>query len=88
MLLLPAAVTMSSGNFTFHIDPVRAAESNATVFTAVVCVFWGLAFVTAVVRFYTRAVLSRSFGKDDVFMVLAVVSHNLSRTIGAASTLS
>ncbi|EAQ92106.1 hypothetical protein CHGG_00341 [Chaetomium globosum CBS 148.51] len=64
---------MSSGNFTFHIDPVRAAESNATVFTAVVCVFWGLAFVTAVVRFYTRAVLSRSFGKDDVFMVLAVL---------------
>ncbi|KAK3290169.1 uncharacterized protein B0H64DRAFT_332751 [Chaetomium fimeti] len=64
---------MSSGNFTFIIDPVRAAENNATAFTAAVCVFWSLAFVTAVVRFYTRAFLSRSFGKDDVFMVLAVL---------------
>jgi len=52
----------------------RAAESNATVFLAVVCVVWALAFGTALVRFYTRAVIVRSLGKDDVFMVLAVVS--------------
>ncbi len=52
----------------------RAAESNATVFLVVVCVVWALAFGTALVRFYTRAVIVRSLGKDDVFMVLAVVS--------------
>ncbi len=64
---------MSSGSYPPPIDPERAAESNTTVFLTVVCVVWSLAFVTAVVRFYTRAVLVRSFGKDDVFMVLAVV---------------
>jgi hypothetical protein len=64
---------MSSGNRTFIVDPERAAENNATVFLSVVCAFWSLALVTALVRFYTRAVLVRSFGKDDVFMVLAVV---------------
>lgn len=67
---------MSTANGTaFTIDPKRAAESNAAVFTAVICVVWSLAFVTACVRFYTRAVVVRSFGKDDAFMVLAVVRH-------------
>lgn len=55
------------------IDPIRAAESNSNVFIAVVCVVWSLAFCTALVRFYTRAIVVRSFGKDDIFMVLAVV---------------
>jgi len=64
---------MSSGNRTFVVDPQRAAESNVNFLVAVVCVVWSLAFVTALVRFYTRAVVSRSFGKDDAFMVLAVL---------------
>ncbi len=64
---------MSSANGPPPIDPERAAESNVTVFLTVVCVVWSLAFITAVVRFYTRAVLVRSFGKDDIFMVFAVV---------------
>lgn len=55
------------------IDPARAAESNSTLFITIVSVFWSLAFVCALLRFYTRAVLVRSFGKDDVFMVLAVL---------------
>ncbi|KAK4642689.1 hypothetical protein QC761_510700 [Podospora bellae-mahoneyi] len=55
------------------IDPIRAAESNSNVFIAVVCVVWSLAFCTALVRFYTRAIVVRSFGKDDIFMVLAVL---------------
>ncbi|KAK0716556.1 hypothetical protein B0T21DRAFT_351996 [Apiosordaria backusii] len=55
------------------IDPIRAAESNSTLFIAVVCVVWSLAFCTALVRFYTRAIVVRSFGKDDIFMVLAVL---------------
>ncbi|KXX78608.1 hypothetical protein MMYC01_204485 [Madurella mycetomatis] len=64
---------MSSANRTATIDPERAAESNSTLFLTVVCVVWSIAFLTALVRFYTRAVLVRSFGKDDVFMVLAVL---------------
>lgn len=51
----------------------RAAEDNSTMFIAIVSVVWGCAFLTASLRFYTRAVLVRSFGRDDVFMVLAVV---------------
>ncbi|KAK4244368.1 hypothetical protein C7999DRAFT_43950 [Corynascus novoguineensis] len=64
---------MSSDSRTFYVDPERAAESNAAWLIAVVCVVWSLAFVTALVRFYTRAVVSRSFGRDDVFMVMAVL---------------
>ncbi|SPQ25775.1 bfa84ac6-2afd-4b6a-a33f-eab4edb327b3 [Thermothielavioides terrestris] len=55
------------------IDPQRAAENNSTAYLIVISIFWGLAFVTACVRFYTRAVVVRSFGRDDVFMVLAVL---------------
>ncbi|KAK3901269.1 hypothetical protein C8A05DRAFT_16518 [Staphylotrichum tortipilum] len=51
----------------------RAAESNVVWLLVVVCVVWALAFGTALVRFYTRAVIVRSLGKDDVFMVLAVL---------------
>ena len=51
----------------------RAAESNSNLFITIVCAVWGCAFVTALVRFYTRAIIVRSFGKDDVFMVLSVV---------------
>ncbi|KAK4235560.1 hypothetical protein C8A03DRAFT_17723 [Achaetomium macrosporum] len=64
---------MSSTTRATLIDPERAAESNATAFLTVICVFWSLAFVTACVRVYTRAILVRSFGKDDTFMVLAVL---------------
>ncbi|KAL2255487.1 hypothetical protein VTK26DRAFT_3251 [Humicola hyalothermophila] len=64
---------MSSGNKTATIDPERAAESNVPLLLSIVCVVWSLAFATAILRFYTRAVLARSFGKDDVFMVLALL---------------
>ncbi|KAK4158956.1 hypothetical protein QBC43DRAFT_348291 [Cladorrhinum sp. PSN259] len=51
----------------------RAAESNSKLFITIVCVVWSFAFATALVRFYTRAIVVRSFGKDDIFMVLAVL---------------
>ncbi|KAK4108251.1 hypothetical protein N656DRAFT_718434 [Canariomyces notabilis] len=67
---------MSSTNSTA--PPTRPATlepatSNTTSFLTIICVVWSLAFITALVRFYVRAILVRSFGKDDVFMVLAVV---------------
>ncbi|KAK3319592.1 hypothetical protein B0T19DRAFT_404161 [Cercophora scortea] len=55
------------------LDPQRAAESNSILFMAIVCVFASFALITASLRFYTRAILVRSFGKDDVLMVLAVL---------------
>ncbi|KAK1830978.1 hypothetical protein QBC39DRAFT_391563 [Podospora conica] len=51
----------------------RAAEDNSTVMISVICVIWGLSLITACARFYTRAVLVRSFAKDDIFMVFAVL---------------
>ncbi|KAK5659127.1 hypothetical protein OQA88_1217 [Cercophora sp. LCS_1] len=57
-------------------DPVkaaRAAESNSDWLIAVVCVVWAFALLTASARFYTRVVLVRSCGKDDLFMAFAVV---------------
>ena len=53
----------------------RAAEDNSTIMISVICVVWGLSLITACARFYTRAVLVRSFAKDDIFMVFAVVSR-------------
>jgi hypothetical protein len=58
----------------------RAAEDNSTIMISVICVVWGLSLITACARFYTRAVLVRSFAKDDIFMVFAVVSRR--RTVG------
>ncbi|KAM7219675.1 hypothetical protein V8F06_004888 [Rhypophila decipiens] len=55
------------------VDPARAAESNEKLFLSIICVFSSLSLVTALLRFYSRAVLVRSFGRDDVFMVLAVL---------------
>ncbi|KAK1752852.1 hypothetical protein QBC47DRAFT_430913 [Echria macrotheca] len=71
-----ATQTAAGAAATGTLDPIqaaRAAEDNTTLFIAVVCVAWGLAVFTALLRFYTRAVLVRSFGKDDVFMVFAVL---------------
>lgn len=63
------------------VDPARAAESNETLFLTVICVFSSLSLVAASLRFYSRAVLVRSFGRDDVFMVLAVVNTHLDRLL-------
>ncbi|KAK3376183.1 hypothetical protein B0T24DRAFT_677075 [Lasiosphaeria ovina] len=56
-----------------YVDPARDAESNTALFLTIVCVVWGLAFTAAALRFYTKAVLVRSFGKDDVLMALSVL---------------
>jgi len=54
------------------IDPARAAESNVALFLTIICVFFSLALSAALLRFYSR-ILVRSFGRDDVFMVFAMV---------------
>lgn len=54
-------------------DRLRDAESNSELFMTIICVVWSFAFATALVRFYTRTIVVRSFGKDDIFMVLAVL---------------
>ncbi|KAK3690463.1 hypothetical protein B0T22DRAFT_515877 [Podospora appendiculata] len=66
-----AAATMVTA--AAKLDPERAAESNSILFMVIVCVFASFALITASLRFYTRAILVRSFGKDDVLMVLAVI---------------
>ena len=66
----------------------RAAENNSAIMISVICVVWGLSFVTACARFYTRAVLVRSFAKDDIFMVFAVVSHRALSCFAALSMLT
>ncbi|KAK3314295.1 hypothetical protein B0H66DRAFT_584563 [Apodospora peruviana] len=55
------------------VDPARAAESNSALFLTIICIFSSLAITAASLRFYTRAILVRSFGKDDVFMAIAVL---------------
>ena len=66
-------VTSPAGNATTNgYNP--ANDNETATFLAVVTVAWTCAFLTAMLRFYTRTVLVRSFGKDDVFMALSVVS--------------
>ncbi|KAK3936921.1 hypothetical protein QBC46DRAFT_268605 [Diplogelasinospora grovesii] len=55
------------------IDPERAEENVTARILAIVTVSYALAMITASLRFYTRAVLVSSFGKDDVVMALAVL---------------
>jgi len=68
-----ASNVTAAGNVTANgYNP--ANDNNTAAFLSIVVVMWSCAFITACLRFYTRAILVRSFGKDDVFMALAVVS--------------
>jgi hypothetical protein len=55
------------------IDPVRAAESNTAMIVTVMTVFHALALVFVALRVYARAFVIKTFGRDDVFMVLSAV---------------
>jgi hypothetical protein len=41
------------------------------------CAFCGLAIITVGLRLYTRAVIKRWFGLDDIFIILALVRARL-----------
>jgi hypothetical protein len=58
---------------TKPIDPARAAESNTAMIVTVLTVFHVLALVFVSLRVYARAVIIKTFGKDDIFMVLSAV---------------
>ncbi len=55
------------------IDPAFAAESNVPRIIGVLTVFHFLAWVFVGMRIYTRLVLLRSPGWDDLFIVLGSV---------------
>ncbi len=68
------------------IDPVRAAESNTAMLVAVLTVFHVLALVFVSLRVYARAVIIKTFGKDDIFMVLSAVCCKEAKGIGTTLT--
>jgi len=49
---------------------------------AVAALFFVLTWTTVVLRIYVRAVLMKTWGKDDSYMVAALVSGHVSRSIG------
>lgn len=58
---------------TTTIDPARAAESNTATLVSVLTIFHFLALVFVSLRVYARAIVIKTFGRDDVFMVLSAV---------------
>jgi hypothetical protein len=56
-----------------EIDPVRAAESNTAMILGVLTVFHVIALAFVALRVYARAVVIKTFGKDDICMVLSAV---------------
>ncbi|KAL2151051.1 hypothetical protein VTH82DRAFT_6149 [Thermothelomyces myriococcoides] len=55
------------------IDPARAAESNTGMILGVLTVFHAIALIFVGLRIYARAVIIKTFGKDDVFIVLSAL---------------
>ncbi len=53
--------------------PEYAAESNTAQHMGVLTVFQVLAFIFVALRVYARAFVVKSFGKDDITMVAALV---------------
>ncbi len=66
-----SAIDMSTTTTT--IDPARAAESNTATLVSVLTIFHFLALVFVSLRVYARAIVIKTFGRDDVFMVLSAV---------------
>jgi hypothetical protein len=50
-----------------------AANSRATLITAITAVFLTVAWLSVLARSYVRAMLIRNYGWDDAVMLLAVV---------------
>lgn len=56
-----------------EIDSVRAAESNTAMILGVLTVFHVIALAFVALRVYARAIVIKTFGKDDICMVLSAV---------------
>ncbi|KAL2163203.1 hypothetical protein VTH06DRAFT_5259 [Thermothelomyces fergusii] len=56
-----------------EIDPARAAESNTAMILSVMTVFHVIALTFVGLRVYARAVVIKTFGTDDVFIVLSAL---------------
>jgi hypothetical protein len=77
---------MSSPAPTPKIDPARAAESYSVQIISVVTVFHALALIFVALRVYARAFVIKTFGRDDICMVLSAVRTLLSRKAGRILT--
>ena len=54
-----------------------AANSRATLITAITAVFLTVAWLSVLARSYVRAMLIRNYGWDDAVMLLAVVCQHV-----------
>jgi hypothetical protein len=52
-----------------------AANSRATLITAITVIFLVVAWLAVLARSYVRAILIRNYGWDDAVMLLAVVRY-------------
>lgn len=57
-----------------ELTPEEAAESNLGWILGVLGTFHFIAIVFVGLRIWTRVRIVKTFGKDDVFMILAIVS--------------
>ncbi|KAJ4291258.1 hypothetical protein N0V88_006259 [Collariella sp. IMI 366227] len=62
------------------LDPAYVAESNTVMIVTVVTIFHFLALIFVSLRIYARAVVIKTFGRDDICMVLSaadnmIISH-------------
>jgi hypothetical protein len=55
-------------------DPARAAENNLPRILGVLGTFHGLAILAVILRVYTRVIVVKAFGRDDIAIVLCSVS--------------
>jgi hypothetical protein len=55
------------------IDPARAAESNTANTIAILAVFLVISLVFVGLRLYSRIIITKSKGSDDLFIVLSEV---------------
>ncbi|KAK4243124.1 hypothetical protein C7999DRAFT_18479 [Corynascus novoguineensis] len=61
------------GGPKIEIDPARAAESNTATILGVLTVFHAIALIFVSLRVYARAFVIKTFGTDDVFIVLCAL---------------
>lgn len=65
---------MSATNAKPPSDPALAGESNVPRILGLGITFHALALVAFGLRMYTRLIIVKSFGKDDLALVLCMVS--------------
>ncbi|KAK0613518.1 hypothetical protein B0T14DRAFT_485277 [Immersiella caudata] len=68
---------MSASNKPLVFDPERAHESNVPRILGLGITFHALALVAFGLRMYTRTIIVKSFGKDDLMMCLCMVSGGM-----------